>query len=72
MSHSNLITDIISYESGDLNDMETLELFSTLIKTGDAWKLQGHYGRTAVALIESGWLNKDGTLTDKAELNGLT
>lgn len=72
MSHSNLTADIMNYESGDLTDMETLQLFSTLVKTGYAWKLQGHYGRTAYALISDGWMNKDGSLTDKAELNGLT
>ena len=72
MSHSNLTSDIMNYESGDLNDMETLELFSTLVKTGYVWQLQGHYGRMAYALISDGWMHKDGTLTDKAELNGLT
>ena len=63
---------IIDYEMGHLDDAKTLRLFSELIKTGLAWSLQGHYGRTASAMIESGWLKRDGTITDKAELNGLT
>lgn len=73
MSHmSNLTTEIIEYESGKLNDIQTLELFSKLIGTGDVWRLQGHYGRMAIALINDGWVNQDGSLTDKAEQNDLT
>jgi len=63
---------IIDYEMGHLNDVKTLRLFSELIKTGMAWSLQGHYGRTASAMIDDGWLERDGRITDKAELNGLT
>ena len=63
---------IIDYEMGHLDDAKTLRLFSELIKTGMAWSLQGHYGRTASAMIDDGWLESDGTITDKAELNGLT
>ena len=63
---------IIDYECGHLSDAKTLRLFSELIKTGMVWSLQGHYGRTASALIGDGWIERDGTITDKAELNGLT
>ena len=45
---------IIAYESGELDDEGTIELFQHLINTGLAWSLQGHYGRTAQALIEAG------------------
>jgi len=45
---------IIAYESGDLEDSEVIELFQHLINTGMAWTLQGHYGRSAQALIDSG------------------
>ena len=67
-----VVNRIIDYEMGHLDDAKTLRLFSELIKTGQAWNLQGHYGRTASAMIEVGWLERDGTMTDKAELNGLT
>lgn len=49
---------IIAYEQGDLSDKETVELFQNLVDTGLAWSLQGHYGRTATALIEQGLVVK--------------
>lgn len=56
------ISKIIAYESGELSEQETLELFSTLISTGMAWTLQGHYGRMAVRLIEAGYLDRSGNI----------
>lgn len=51
-----LVTEIMAYEQGDLDDDATLELFQHLVDTGLAWSLQGHYGRTAAALIDAGYL----------------
>lgn len=48
------IDKIIAYESGELSQKETIKLFQYLVKTGKAWTLQGHYGRTAKALIDAG------------------
>lgn len=48
-----MINDIIAYESGELNDEETLDLFQRLVDNGMAWTLQGHYGRAAAELIEA-------------------
>ena len=45
---------IIAYENGELDEEETVELFQGLINSGLAWTLQGHYGRTAKALIDAG------------------
>jgi len=49
-----LTGQIIAYENGELDQEQTIELFQELINTGLAWQLQGHYGRTAKALIEDG------------------
>lgn len=48
---------IIDYECGNLSDDDTLDLFQRLVDSGQAWSLQGHYGRTAQRLIEGGYIN---------------
>lgn len=48
---------IIAYENGELEQAEVFELFQHLVDTGLAWKLQGHYGRTAQALKEEGYIS---------------
>jgi hypothetical protein len=49
---SNYVNLIIEFEGGELDDIDTIDLFQYLIDTGLAWSLQGSYGRTANALIE--------------------
>ena len=67
-SHRYDVTNrLIDYECGHLNDIQTLRLFSELIKNGMAWTLQGHYGRTAMALINDGWLESDGNFGIKVD-----
>ena len=56
----------MKYEQGELSEVETLELFSELIKTGTVWKLQGHYGRTATELMKSGYLTLTGNVNYSA------
>lgn len=58
-----LIDLIIAYEEGDLSDYEMVNLFAELVRNGMAWSLQGHYGRTAAALIESGYIDREGNLS---------
>ncbi|AVE00449.1 hypothetical protein SEA_OZZYJ_68 [Streptomyces phage OzzyJ] len=58
----NLVVELIDYESGNLDDAETLDLFGRLVKSGFAWSLQGHYGRTAQSLIDQGWISEDGSV----------
>ena len=62
VTQENRINYIMGYECGDLNDKETLELFSHLIKNGMAWSLQGHYGRTASELMARDLIDKNGDI----------
>lgn len=45
---------IIAFESGELDEEETIELFQHLLDTGLVWNLQGCYGRAAQELLETG------------------
>lgn len=51
---TDLVTKIMDYESGEMSEEDTIDLFQELINSGLAWQLQGSYGRTALALIEAG------------------
>ncbi len=59
-----LTSEIIAYENGELTDEAIVLLFSHLVITGLAWQLQGHYGRTAVTLMEAGLLTPNGEVID--------
>ena len=62
-----LITTIVAFESGELNDADTIVLFSNLIKTGLVNHLQGSYGRGARNLVLQGYLNNRGEITCNLE-----
>lgn len=49
-----LVSRIIAYEMGEMSDEAVIELFQELVDSGMAWRLQGHYGRTAQALLDEG------------------
>lgn len=57
-----LVGNIIAYEAGELDNSSTLLLFSHLVKSGQAWTLQGHYGRQAMRLIDAGYLDAEGNI----------
>ena len=57
-----LVTKIICYESGEMNDNQTLEFFSELIKAKLYWELLGHYGRIVTVYIEAGYLDNKGNI----------
>lgn len=46
---------VMSYEAAELDDDAIIDGFQHLIDSGQVWSLQGHYGRTATALIEGGY-----------------
>lgn len=48
------------------NALTELRAWAYLIKTGACWSLQGWYGRNATALIDNGYITKDGTITELA------
>lgn len=50
-----MIDKIIQYEHDELPEDQIIELFQSLIDSGLAWQLQGHYGRMARSLIEMGY-----------------
>lgn len=56
------INKLMMFEDGQLDDNDTLELFSELIQTGQAWTLQGFYGRTARNLIDNGYIDRQGNI----------
>lgn len=48
------LSKIVAYEQGELDETEIVELFQDLLTRGLVFKLQGHYGRTAKAMINAG------------------
>ena len=59
-----IIDYIMDYEMGNMSDLDTLKMFSELIKNGMAWTLQGHYGRTAKHLIDNEYLLSNGDINE--------
>lgn len=64
MSSKDILNEIIDYEAGILGLEQTVRMFGTLLESGTALALQGHYGRTAHRLIESGVLSSNGTVDE--------
>ena len=56
-----ILDDIIAYEQGELSEENTLKLFQKLHDTKIGYKLQGHYGRTLIYLLNRGLIHDTGT-----------
>jgi hypothetical protein len=54
-------------EGEGASNYEQLQAWAYLIKTGQCWGLQGWYGRQATAMIESGYITKEGEITEFGE-----
>ena len=61
--NKNLVDLLIRFEQGETTNVETLELFSELIKSGTINSLQGSYHRQASMLIDGGFLEPSGEIT---------
>ena len=57
-----IVSSIMEYETGTLDDKGIIDLFAELVKTGQAWTLQGAYGRMAANLINAGYIDKKGNV----------
>lgn len=55
--------DIMSYEAGELNDAEALELFGLLIKSGMCWQLGERYWDEGSRLIDARLITEEGDVT---------
>ena len=62
-----LVGLIIDFEGGELSANGVLRLFSRLVSTGQAYQLQGSYGRTAHSLICDGWLSTTGEILKRVD-----
>ena len=52
-----LVSAIMGYEDGSLDQDEEIELFQHLVDTGQAWTLQGMYGRQAQRMLDAGLIH---------------
>jgi hypothetical protein len=48
---------MMSYENGELDTEQTVELFQNLIDSGLIFNLQGHYMRVAKDLVDAGLID---------------
>lgn len=55
-----VVSGIMDYESGSMDEDRMIEFFQHLVDSGSVWQLQGSYGRTAAALIEAGLVTPPG------------
>ncbi len=54
MKYSEVMNNIIAWETGTLDPDDVVPFFQALVDTGLVWTLQGAYGRQATAMIDAG------------------
>lgn len=66
------VDQIIKYENGEMErgGEEEIAMFQEMINDRTAWKLQGSYGRVAMALIQAGLCCLPKPLTGKEVFYG--
>lgn len=52
------VGEIMAYEDGSLPEHRVKRLFQHLVDSGQAWHLQGSYGRTANEMLRAGYIKK--------------
>lgn len=52
-----LVTEMMEWENGALDEDETVALFQELVDTGTIHHLQGMYGRQAQRFIDAGLIH---------------
>lgn len=48
------LDQIMRWEDGAMDHAEEITFFQALVDSGEAWSLQGMYGRQAMRLIQAG------------------
>jgi hypothetical protein len=56
------VTLMMAWEDGTATRAEVMTLFSRLVRNGQAWQLQGMYGRQAEGLIDDGYIDRQGNI----------
>jgi hypothetical protein len=54
MKKKNKTPDMSALWREDATDAEQIAAYQELVNTGDAWRMEGHIGRTAMQLIRDG------------------
>lgn len=54
MITKDIVSKLMEYEDGLLDQDEVIDLFQDLLSSGLLYELQGHYGRTADRLLRAG------------------